>query len=213
MALRSARPHIISVLLFALVLALIPSQVQAGGGITIPSLEEFTGIVQNGEGDTLRGVYMPEVFAHEVVPQPSDEPGYVSSEENTITQFSLASQAGSTGLLAHNYLAGKHFFKVRQGQVFYLVYGDGRTESYVVTEIQRFQALDPESVWSNFLDLRRGNVISSSELFSQVYGQSGNVILQTCIFARGDVSWGRLFVIAEPHTVSTMGGQSTNTVR
>jgi hypothetical protein len=101
-------------------------------------------------------------------------------------------------LLAHNYLAGKYFIRLKEGQAFYLVYGDGHTQEFVVADIQRFRALDPENVWSSFLDLKYGALLSSTELFSKIYDQPGKVILQTCIRADGQPSWGRLFLIAEP---------------
>lgn len=213
MAPRSARPHIVSVLALVLVLTLFPGRVEADNGVVLPLLEEFASEVSNGEAGSLRGIYVPEVFASRIVLQPKDDPTFVSSEEDALTEFALAHQAGSTGLLAHNYLAGRNFSKVKQDQVFYLVYGDGRTEAYIVTEVLRYKALDPQSVWSYFVDLRHGNLVSASRLFSDVYGEPGRVVLQTCIFAAGDASWGRLFIIAEPFEVNLVGaGEKTGSL-
>lgn len=199
MVFRSARPHILTVILLALVLSLFPVRAGADAASDLPSLEEFTAAVQNGEAEALRGIYIPDVLAAEVVQQPEDDPAFVSSQENTVTQFRMADGVGSTGLLAHNYLAGQSFFQVEEGQIFFLVYGDGRTEVYVVKRILHFRALDPDSVWSNFIDLQNAHLISASHLFSKVYAQPGHVILQTCIQMREEPSWGRLFIDAVPY--------------
>lgn len=199
MTFRSARPHILSMILLALFMSLFPVRAGADAASDLPSLEEFSDAIRNGDAEALRGIYIPDVLAAEVVQQPEDDPAFVSSQENTLTQFRMAEEAGSTGLLAHNYLAGDAFFQMQEGQVFFLVYGDGRTEVFVVKRILRFRALDPNSVWSNFIDLRNAHLISASHLFSKVYAQPGHVILQTCIQVGEESSWGRLFIDAIPY--------------
>ena len=199
MPFRSARPHLLSVLLLTLIVSLFPVRAGADAPSELPSLEEFSAAIRNGDAQALRGIYIPELLAAEVVPQPEEDPAFVSSQENTLTQFRMAEEAGSTGLLAHNYLAGDAFFQMEEGQVFFLVYGDGRTEVFVVKRILRFRALDPDSVWSNFIDLRNAHLISASHLFSKVYAQPGHVILQTCIQVGEESSWGRLFIDAVPY--------------
>jgi hypothetical protein len=153
------------------------------------------------------------VLASPIVSQPEGDPGFVSTSENTLTQFRLAQGAGSTGLLAHNYLAGKYFFMMEAGQVFYLVYGDGHTETFIVTELSRYRALDPDNVWSKFIDLQQGSFLSASALFSKMYAHPGHVVLQTCIYAAGNSSWGRLFVVAEPYTVNVLASDPRSTTR
>ena len=191
-------------LVLALLLASFPTQAEAVGaadGSSLPSLEAFIGAVGNGETDALRGIYVPEVLASWIVPQPEGERAFISSDENTLTQFGLAALFGSTGLLAHNTLAGRDFSTVEVGQVFYLVYGDGRTDSFRVSQIRRFWALDPQDSLSMFFDLKKPRLLTAAQLFLEVYDQPGNVILQTCIDANEEPSWGRLFVIAEPYTL------------
>jgi len=166
--------------------------------VDIPALGIFIEQVQNGEADVLRGVYVPGVLATPVLQQPDSSPGFVSTDENVLTQFGLASRYGSTGLLAHNYLAGRDFFLVEQGQLIYLVYGDGRVDVFVVTGLKRFKALEPEDTHSNFIDLDTGTFLSSTKLFLKIYHRPGNVVLQTCIQTEEHASWGRYFVIAEP---------------
>jgi len=185
--------------LLVLALLVLPSQARALEGTEIPPLEEFIAQVMNGEADDLRGMYVPGVLADAIVPQPADQPAYVSSQTDTLTQFETASRFGTIGLLAHNYLAGKDFFLLEEGQPLYLVYGDGRVESYILKEFMRYQALEPQSVTSDFIDLASGEKVSASQLFLKVFNRPGDVTLQTCIYADGNASWGRLFIVAEPY--------------
>jgi len=152
----------------------------------------------NGEPDDLRGLYVPGVLADAIVDQPEGNPAYVSSEDGVVTRFALAEEYGTFGLLAHNYLAGEDFAGLDQGQLIVLIYGNGKTETYIVRQILRYQALSPRSVTSNFVDLQTDERLSASELFQRVYNRPGDVVLQTCIYADGDASWGRLFIIAVP---------------
>ena len=185
--------------LIAIALLAFPSPARAWDASEIPPLDEFIEEVTNGEADELRGIYVPDTFAFEIVQQPDDNPAYVSSQLDVLTQFRMASRYGTTGLLAHNYLAGKYFSRLEEGQFIYLVYGDGKTETFIVTQSMRFQALTPNSVHSNFVDLDNGESYSASRLFSTIYNRRGQLVLQTCIYADGENSWGRLFIIAEPY--------------
>ena len=182
--------------LVAVLLLLFPARVEALGK-PVPPLDEFIAEVMNGEGDELRGIYAPGVFAYSVVPQPVGDDVYVSTREDAVTQFGLAYRYDSTGLLAHNFLAGKRFHLLKTGQVLYLIYGDGRTEPFVVSRLLRFQALVPDSVTGHFVDLESGQQLSTPQLFFMMYDK-GNLVLQTCIWKDGDNAWGRLFIIAEP---------------
>ncbi len=168
-------------------------------GSDLPGLIAFAGGVYNGRSE-LRGVYVPNVLADDVVQQPTSDATFVSTTPEVVTQFRAASGVGSTGLLAHNYLAGTQFPLMRPGQTVYLVYGNGRTERYSVTQILKYQALQPESPYSNFVDLRDGRSMSATDLFNAAYGRPGDVVFQTCIAANGDPSWGRLFIVAEPYS-------------
>lgn len=166
---------------------------------TMPQLDTFIGWVENGQDQELRGLYIPNILAALIVQQPEGNAEFVSPRQNVITQYSLASQFGSVGLLAHNYLAGDTFSMLTSGQSFYLVYGDGHIKAFVVKEILRYQSLQSNDVNSNFVDLENGQNLTSQQVFSKVYNRAGQVILQTCIDAEGDQAWGRLFLIAEPY--------------
>jgi hypothetical protein len=176
-----------------------PRPIQAiGNAENIPPFRSFSESVQNGEADVLRGVYVPDVLALPVVQQPADKPYYVSSHNGEVTQFSVASRYANTGLLAHNTLSGRLFSGLSIGQEVRLVYGDGNVEYFVVKNILRFQALDPESVTSSFRNLDRNEVLSAGEMFNRAYVGERRVVFQTCIEAHGNASWGRLFVVAVP---------------
>jgi hypothetical protein len=168
-------------------------------GTSLPSLSSFASLVNDGHAGELRGVYAPGVFADAVVQQPGNDANFVATQPGVVTQFRPASSIGSTGLLAHNFLAGQQFPLLTRGDLIYLVYGDGYQAPYIVTQTLQYQALDPESPYSNFVDLSNGNLMSASYLFSAAYGRPGDLVLQTCIDANGNPSWGRLFIVAEPY--------------
>ena len=169
-------------------------------GVDLPALDTFVEQVKNGQAGELRGVYIPDALAAGVLQQPAGMSGFVSTWQNIITQFGLASKFGSTGLLAHNNLAGKSFVALQNGQKFHLIYGDGQISTFVVSEILQFQALEPTSISSSFVDLESGDILTTSELFTKIYDRPGQVILQTCIDAGNNASWGRLFIVAQPST-------------
>ncbi len=163
------------------------------------SLNSFSSSVQNSNPYQITGIYVQDVMALPIVQQPSGQAGYVSSQNNVVTQFGLASDYGSIGLLAHNHLAGAQFFNIMNGSVISLVYGNGHVEYYKVAVVKQYQALSPNSVYSQFVNLAQPDVtLSSTDLFYQTYGLGNVLVLQTCILANNDPSWGRLFIIAEP---------------
>lgn len=163
-----------------------------------PDSGGFSKSVQDGQTDVIRDVYVPNVLSLPVVQQPTDQPYYVSAQDGEITQFSIASQYGNIGLLAHNRLSGKFFSQLAIGEKVHLVYGDGREKQFVITQILRFQALQPESISSMFRNLDRDEVLSAGEVFSRAYVGGYHLVFQTCIEAQGNGSWGRLFVLAVP---------------
>lgn len=159
------------------------------------SLEDFAASMNKGDSSKLVGVFVNNVMAVKVVQQSSDS--YVSTASGTVTQFGQANQYGSIGLLAHNYLSGGNFSRLGSGSEIYLVYGDGSIKKYQVSSVKKYQALSPTDPYSNFVNLDNPDTtLSSSDLFNETYGQSGKLVLQTCISKNGQSSWGRLFIIA-----------------
>lgn len=180
-----------------------PVNAEALGNDTtaLPSFSDFSKTVQNGEASLLRGVYVPEVLALPVTPQPAGNAGYVSLKDGEITQFGMASKFGNVGLLAHNTLSGKSFSQLTIGQEVRLVYGNGKIEYFVITEVLQYQALQPTSPYSSFRNLMKEETLTAEQMFKRVYVGERHVTFQTCIEANGTSSWGRLFVIATPKPV------------
>ena len=205
---------LLSVSLLALVLInLIPTPVKAEAGdtSTLPDLSSFITGISNSNTEELRGIYVTGTMALTVVQQPGDNAGFVSTTEKTVTQFGMVNQFGNIGLLAHNYLAGQNFFSLVPGQMIYLVYGNGKVSTFVITQVLRYQAYEPYNPYSYFRNLDTGLEYSAEDVFRQVYMGDHHLTLQTCIAENGESSWGRLFVIAVPFTQYYAGQNSTMT--
>jgi hypothetical protein len=164
-----------------------------------PAFDAFVSKVKNGNANQVVGVYVENVMALRVVQQPPNQPDYVSVRNGEATQFLLAfSFAGNTGLLAHNFLSGKLFFNLKEGDVVEVVYGDGSIQEYEIDKIESYQALNPDSPTSDFLDVSNGETLSATDLFYRVYGGDHHVTFQTCIAQGNNSQWGRFFVLANP---------------
>jgi len=146
----------------------------------------------------VRGVYIPGFLALPVVQQPSGNSGYVSIKTGTVTQFQLAARYNVLGLLAHNYLSGKEFFRLSEGLQVMVVRGDGSIERYRVTGVHEYQKLNPGSNWSHYIDLNSGERLTTYQVFSQFYQGEHHLTFQTCLERDGLETWGLRFVVAEP---------------
>ncbi len=173
-------------------------QAPAAASSSTSSLNDFVASVKNGNSSQIVGLYADGVFALKVVQQPSGNSGYVSAASSeVVTQFGMASSYGSIGMLAHNYLAGKYFTSLSGSSKIVVIYGDGKTVTYKVSTVRKYQALTPNSTRSNFIDLSNPDkTLTATDVFKQTYGNKGALVLQTCISKDGNSSWGRLFIIA-----------------
>lgn len=134
-----------------------------------------------------------------VVQQPKGNPNYVSPNEGELTQFGAISQYGNIGLLAHNYLEGRAFSRLKPGHEVHILYSDGTSEHFVVAEILRYQALDPKSPYSSFQNIDdQEEILSVGQMVDRVYKGAHHLTFQTCISRYGNSSWGRLFIMAMP---------------
>ena len=163
----------------------------------LTSLASFAKSVTDGE-DAVTGVFVDYLFALSVVQQPTKNFEFISSSDKVVTQFNLAAEYKNIGLLAHDYLAGKYFSQLTDGQSVYLVHGTGRVEAFSVTQIYQYQALDPNNPSSNFKDLGTERIYTAQQVFQLMYMGGHHLTFQTCIEKNGNLSWGRLFVVAEP---------------
>ena len=115
----------------------------------------------------------------------------VTQDPQAVTYYNLAyTDRGADVILAHEQLAGVTFSELKPGDLIQVGYPDGM-RLYQVTELQRYTATDPHSVYSYFK--RDGLSFSSVELVDLLYIPD-RLLLQTCY----DNSRGRLFVIAKP---------------
>jgi hypothetical protein len=162
------------------------------------SADQSTRPVTDENPNLIHSVSVPKTFSYAVVQQPEDDDYYVSSSKKLVTEFALARKYNNIGLLAHNNLAGHLFKDIDLGEEIHILYENGRTDRYTVSAIYRFQALKSTDTESRFVDLETGEILTATEVFNRMYMGAPHITLQTCIAAKGDASWGRLFVIATP---------------
>ena len=99
---------------------------------------------------------------------------------------------------SHNFLAGKRFLSLKAGESITITVDDDTQYRYMITAIQKYQAVDPTSLRSDFIDLKGKKRYNTNDLFDRVYTGGHRLVLQTCIEKDGNKEWGRLFVIAKP---------------
>lgn len=137
------------------------------------------------------------LFSLPIVQQPADDPVYVSNRGDTLTQFQQAAQNGITGLLAHNFLSGKEFYKIKIGQEISITYTDQIVRNYRVSSIYHYQKLDPSNLFSDYIDLYTDKEQSTEEVFDRFYRGHHHLTLQTCLEKEGRLDWGLIFVVAQ----------------
>jgi hypothetical protein len=171
--------------------------------VDFPSFDDFFRRLQDLESlsyepQKARGIYAFGSFALPIVQQPEDNSLYVSNHNGILTQFQSALRYGITGLLAHNYLSGREFYNLGLGQEIQVIYGDGRVQSYRISEIQRYQKMIPSSPQSRYIELDTGKEMTTKEVFRKFYRGSNQVTFQTCLEGDGLLNWGLYFVVAQP---------------
>ena len=146
----------------------------------------------------IRGIYLGKDRYLRVVDQPQANPAFVSNISNTATNFRLAEKYGNIGLIAHNYLGGRHFHEIQVGDEIHVMDGYGQRRSYKVKELLNYQAVNPRSVRSDFINLDDKKMYTATDVFKRVYKGKHHLVLQTCIKKGQNEEWGRKFVIAYP---------------
>jgi hypothetical protein len=147
--------------------------------------------------EDVSGVYLGDNRYLRIVQQPRGRPEFVSGMSGVATSFQLASQYGTIGLIAHNFLGGRFFLESKVGDEIHVLDGFGRSRCYRVINIRQFQALEPRSPRSRFIDLDTHQTCTASEVFKEIYTGEHHLVLQTCIEKGQIKEWGRQFVIAE----------------
>jgi hypothetical protein len=160
--------------------------------------DQFLHQVFNGDGKTITGVYVEGVFSLRVIQQPHEDVAYVSDEFGTATQFQSPAFYGVVGLLAHNYLSGRHFLSLTPGLEIRLVYGDGAYRRYRVVGLADFERLTRFDVRSDFRDLHTQTILTSRDMFDRFYRGENFLTLQTCLEGEGISNWGIRMVSAIP---------------
>jgi hypothetical protein len=178
--------------------SLPPTWISPGGLNPLPNLYEFIAQVMNHDQETVRGVYVPGIFALPVVQQPGENYSFVSTLDERVTQFGRAALFDVIGLLAHNYLSGKHFYQLVIGQPVIIVMGDGTTRHFTISEISGFQRIRKPARLDEFIDVISGKKYSSLQVFNRFYNGYHHLTFQTCLEKDGDLDWGLYFVVAQP---------------
>jgi hypothetical protein len=162
------------------------------------TFDSFVAQVKNGDKDQVVGVYVEQVLALKVIQQPASNPGFVSERNGETTYFYLVYEVyKNDGLIAHNYLSGGLFFQLNPGQTATIIYGDGSLRDFEIRRIQRYQALSPNSPYSDFLNLNTDELLNATNLFNLIYGGELKLTFQTCIERDGEPSWGRIFITGD----------------
>lgn len=188
-----------AILFTTLVIALLAAPVFAAGAV-IPVTGASAASMATAMTSDVSRVSVEKVFDYSVVQQPKNNPAFVSEEKGKLTQFRMAGQYGSLGLLAHNYLAGAPFEQVKVGDLVNVTYADGSVKTFKVEQTLRYQALTPTSPYSKFVDLQTNKTMNVTAVFTSIYGVKDRLVLQTCIEKNKEPSWGRLFIIAVPYS-------------
>jgi hypothetical protein len=170
----------------------------ATGVDNLPTREAFIHQVWDGQAGSLRGLYVPGLLALRVVQQPDGLIDFISYDEGSATEYQSPRLFGVIGLLAHNFLSGRFFLQILPGQNATLIYGDGQTAEYQVTEIRDYERLTEQDMHSDFRDLETGQIISADQVFRTHYKGAGRLTLQTCLENDGNWNWGIRMITALP---------------
>lgn len=161
-------------------------------------LDRFLLHVVTGDPRQITGLFIPGYGGFYVVQPPDGKDGSVSPVQGVLTQFKRPGSQGVIGLIAHNYSAGKWFTGFSPGDEFYVLYGDGRYDIYQFKESIQYRAINGKNVYSDFVDLSSGQRLNVDQVYNRVYSGKPHLTLQTCIQEDDDLTWGRMFIIAEP---------------
>ncbi len=150
-----------------------------------------------GRAGPVRGVHAPGLFTLRVVQQPVGSYTYISHLDDVVTQMQTAERYGVTGLIAHNYLAGRHFFRLRAGQEIQVILANKKVRKYQVSGIHHFQRMVPTCPTSDLVDLSNGDRLNYIKVFDRYYTGDHHLTLQTCLARNGLENFGLVFFTTE----------------
>jgi hypothetical protein len=101
----------------------------------------------------------------------------VPMQPETVGLFRRAWGDGNTGIVAHDYLAGANFYRLRQGSRVAVRYSNGVWQRYTVYRVSVWLATDPGKDWTDYTDGQRR--LSQFDLYREMY-LPGQLTLQTC---------------------------------
>ena len=185
---------IISLLIVAsLVISIFQYQIPITGSPNFLNQINFKYIQEApaAKGSQVSMVSVAGKFSYPVVQSGNNPPS-----GNVIGQYAYAASKGNIGLLPHNYAAGSSFYVLNKGDEVIITFDNGSTKRFVVNNLLRFQATDPNDYSKPFID-GNGNTLSTRQVFNRAYKSNG-VTFQTCIENNGSTTWGLLFVQAVP---------------
>jgi hypothetical protein len=163
-----------------------------------PDFDTFLEQVAHGDPETITGVYVAGLLSLRVLQQPAEDVAFVSNEDGTATQFQSPALYGVIGLLAHNFLSGKHFLSLVPGQEIRIVYGSGSYKRYQVSSISDYERLTRFDIRSDFRNIETDAVLSSKDLFTDFYREGNYLTFQTCLEGAGYSNWGVRMISAVP---------------
>ena len=168
--------------------AILPTALPVTGIATIP--DSTAQLAKNGVGK-VTSVSVGNTYSFSVTQFGNSVPS-----DGSLGQYAGAASKKNIGLLAHNYLAGAAFASFWIGAEIKVTLSDGSTKTFVINNVMRYQATDPNDFSKPFID-SNGKQISTRALFNRAY-KRGGLTFQTCIAGNGSSTWGLLFVLAVP---------------
>lgn len=137
-----------------------------------------------------------------IVQQPADDFRYISLNNFEITQLFQEAENGVIVLAAHNYLAGRLFADLDQGDNIKLKFDGQKEVELTVREIHRYQRINKRYTSTLYRDLETNELLGTDDITSKFYNNKDNITLQTCIENGNDPNWGLLFITASSITSS-----------
>ncbi len=142
-------------------------------------------------------IILPNKICLRIIQQPKNKDEFVSPIVGCVTQFRKPNLYGCLGILAHNYSSGKHFSDLKIEEIVEYIKDDKTKNFYKINKIEKYQALSPKNTKSQFINLETNQKLSYNQLFTKMFTKKNTMVFMTCIQKEEEMSWGRLFVMAE----------------